>query len=441
MASTGQAPARIGVVETWTTAAALRPLHALIAAPSLLFLATLAVMLFRPPAVNGYWLDRAAFLLLVFVVLLRAMALRQSLRVAGPLTWPMLGLLLLAFWGVVSEPYDPQNWSLFVAKWVAPFVLYHLAGLVFDDTSTLRRFETFALVVLAYLSLIAVLFLLGAEAWIFPRYILNEDLGIHIDRARGPFLQAVANGVTLNLLGLMALDAYRRRRLRGVVALLFVIALPLAVLATKTRAVWLSFTATVALLTLTSPSARVRRACLCLALSGALGLLAVLTLRNGEAALDVRLGERGPVEFRRVVYQAGWQMFQEKPLLGWGTREMQTELTKRISDFHQEAFYFHNTYLEITVERGLMGLALYFWMVVGLFRVGRKHYAPAVPSDEDFLDAGFRSLWPALVGVYLLNACFVVMNYQFVNGLLFTLAGMLAAQNRRADAETYVLPG
>jgi hypothetical protein len=24
------------------------------------------------------------------------------------------------------------------------------------------------------------------------------------------------------------------------------------------------------------------------------------------------------------------------------------------------------------------------------------------------------------------------MNYQFVNGLLFTLAGMLAAQNRRA---------
>jgi len=36
-----------------------------------------------------------------------------------------------------------------------------------------------------------------------------------------------------------------------------------------------------------------------------------------------------------------------------------------------------------------------------------------------------------LLLVYLTNACFVVMNYQFVNGLLFTLAGVLAAQNQR----------
>jgi hypothetical protein len=35
-----------------------------------------------------------------------------------------------------------------------------------------------------------------------------------------------------------------------------------------------------------------------------------------------------------------------------------------------------------------------------------------------------------LLGVYLLNASFVVMNYQFVNGFLFTLAGLLTAQNR-----------
>ena len=31
--------------------------------------------------------------------------------------------------------------------------------------------------------------------------------------------------------------------------------------------------------------------------------------------------------------------------------------------------------------------------------------------------------------VYLFNASFVVMGYQFVNGLLFTIAGMLASQN------------
>ena len=97
------------------------------------------------------------------------------------------------------------------------------------------------LVVLGYLCLIAILFLFGAKGLIFPRYILDESLGIHADRARGPFLQAVANGVTLNLLGLIALDSFRRGRLKRLPALLFLIALPLAILATRTRAVWLSF--------------------------------------------------------------------------------------------------------------------------------------------------------------------------------------------------------
>jgi hypothetical protein len=41
-------------------------------------------------------------------------------------------------------------------------------------------------------------------------------------------------------------------------------------------------------------------------------------------------------------------------------------------------------------------------------------------------------MWPIVLGVYWVNACLVAMNYQFVNGLLFTLAGMLAAQQRRA---------
>jgi hypothetical protein len=34
--------------------------------------------------------------------------------------------------------------------------------------------------------------------------------------------------------------------------------------------------------------------------------------------------------------------------------------------------------------------------------------------------------------VYLVNATFVVMSYQFVNAILFTIAGMLASQNYQA---------
>jgi O-antigen ligase len=422
----------------WMVATAFRPLHALMASPSLLFLATLAVMLFRPPGVEFYPLDRLAFVLLIFVVLLRALVSRQSLWVAGPVTWPMLGLLLLALSCVLSKPYDPENWSVFVAKWAVPFTLYHLAGFVFDDAASLRRLEIFVLIVLAYLSFIAVMDLIEANALIFPRYILDESLGIHADRARGPFLQAVANGVTLNLLGLLALDSFRRGSLRGVLAVLFLIAMPLAVLATKTRAVWLSFTASVLLLLFFSPNRRVHRACLCLMFAGGLGLWAVLSVKDDHTSLAGRLREVSPVEFRLAMYQAGWGMFLEKPVSGWGAHKMQPELAKRISDFHQEAFFFHNTYLEIVVEHGLMGLGLYLWMIWDLFQLGRKRNAFTSPNGS-FLDRQFRSLWPLLIGVYLLNASFVVMNYQFVNGLLFTLAGILAAQNRRSEIRAHVV--
>lgn len=59
--------------------------------------------------------------------------------------------------------------------------------------------------------------------------------------------------------------------------------------------------------------------------------------------------------------------------------------------------------------------------------------AGAIPLNEaqGFLDRHFHELWPILLGVYWINASLVVMNYQFVNGFLFTMAGMLAGQRRR----------
>jgi O-antigen ligase len=422
--------------------AALRPLHALMLAPDICFLTTLAIMLFRPPDLQFYSLDRIAFFILIFVITLRIFLLRQPIQILRPVTWPMLGLLLLALSELLGQRYDPSTWSLFAAKWVVPFVLYHLAGFVFGSTASLRTFELFVLLVLAYLSLIAIFFLLDAKLLIFPRYILDESLGIQVDRARGPFLQAVANGVTLNLLGLLALNSFRRGSLRGFCALLFLIAFPLAILATKTRAVWTSCAGSILILLLLTRDSRVRRACLCLALGGIIAILAVTLFGDPVGSMNDRLKERGPVEFRMEMYEVGWEMFLDKPLFGWRAEDIQREIGRRVSDFHPELFLFHNTYLEIAVEHGSVGLAFYVWVFVDLFRLGRVRAASASSAQNGFMDAEFRSLWPVLVGVYLLNASLVVMNYQFVNGLLFTIAGILASQNRRADAHpqaSYIL--
>src|ERR1019366_1920138 len=110
----------------------------------------------------------------------------------------------------------------------------HLAVLVFRGASQRRHFEVFAIFALAYLVFIAIAFLADARSLIFPRFILDESRGFHADRARGPFLQAVANGVSLNIFGILVLALPQERK--TVVRLLWM-ALPLAVLATMTRAV------------------------------------------------------------------------------------------------------------------------------------------------------------------------------------------------------------
>ena len=408
---------------------ALRPLQVLMMAPTGLFLAALTAMLLRHPDVAFYEVDRVAFGLLVIAVAGRAVVARQRVLVLERATWPMIGLTVLVLVSVLGQPFDNHTWCLVAAKFIVPFTLFHVAAHVFREQRSLRNFELFALVVLAYLCFTSIAFLLGAKSLIFPHFILDESLGYHVDRARGPLLQAVANGVSLNLLGVLALHAFMRGRIRGLRAGLLLASLPVAILSTMTRAVWLSFAASVGVLIFRSHNQKLRRMCMAVMVIGIVGLVVALSFDDQRRALTERLQESGPVDFRRAVYTGGWQMFLEKPFTGWGVNQMPAELARHVSGYKKKELYPHNTYLELLVEHGILGLALYAWLMWEIFKLGRG----LVPPGErgTFLDQQFRALWPVLLGIYWINASLVVMNYQFVNGLLFTMAGMLAAQQRR----------
>jgi putative inorganic carbon (hco3(-)) transporter len=416
----------------------LRPLQAMIMAPAVLFLGALAAMLLRHPDVPFYEIDRVAFLVLVAGVMVRAVVTRQRLLVLERATWPMVGLTLLAVASVIGQPFDNQTWCLLAAKFIVPFALFHLAGLVFGEERRLRQFEMFALVVLAYLCFTSIAFLVGAKSLIFPRFILDESLGYHVDRARGPLLQAVANGVSLNMLGVLALHALLRGRIRGFKGAVLLASLPVAILATMTRAVWLSFAVSVVVLIIRAHNRRLRRLCVAVTIVGALGLLIALSFDDQRRALTERLKESGPLDFRQAVYMGGWQMFLEKPFTGWGVNQMPAELARHVSGYKEKKDVDpHNTYLELLVEHGVFGLALYVWLMWEILRLGSGLVPRA--EREGFLNQQFHAMWPVLLGIYWVNAALVVMNYQFVNGLLFTMAGMLAAQRRRAARDLGVV--
>jgi putative inorganic carbon (HCO3(-)) transporter len=405
----------------------LRPLQLGIAFSAVLYLATMAVFLFRPPDLDLKNIDRAAFGLLVFFVGLRTAAMRDRIPFLPALSLPMLGLIALAVVRALREPFDAQTWSLVASKFVVPFVLMHVAILVFRDPSARRHFDVFILLTLAYLVFTAIAFLSGAKDLIFPRFILDESLGHHIDRARGPFLQAVANGMSLNMLGILALVLVRKHRK---VVLLLWLALPVAILATLTRAAWIAFAVSTVALGIRLCERCLRRVCVAATLAGLLALaLVVFGALSTQGTLLSRAGERGPLEARVAVYQAGWAMFQEHPLTGWTAGRMYEELARRMEGFHLRSYYVHNTYLSLLIELGLPGLLLYGFLLVGLFRLAR---ADSGGGAEDRAVSNLRKAWPVLLCVFLFNACFVDMVYQFVNGLLFTAAGILWAGREAA---------
>jgi putative inorganic carbon (HCO3(-)) transporter len=403
----------------------LRPLQWGLAFPSVLYLAAMAVFLFRPPDLDLYHADRIALGVLVFFVILRSLVLREKLPFVAGVSLPLLGLATLAVVRALREPFDAQTWSLVASKFVVPLILFHLAILTFRCAWSLRSFEVFVILSLAYLTFIAIAFLADAQFLIFPRFILDESLGIHADRARGPFLQAVANGMSLNILGILAIVFAPQRR----IFLLLWVALPFAVLATMTRAVWIAFAVSAVALCFRLGVRHLRRVCVTLVILGALSGAAVYFTENSLAsALRERTAEQGPVDARMAVYDAGWSMFQERPLSGWTAARMYEELARRMSGYHLRTFFVHNTYLSLLIEFGIPGLLLYAILFFNLFRLGRTTSA----TTETPTIAKLRRVWPILLCVYLFNAFFVDMAYQFVIGLLFTVAGILQASKESA---------
>jgi O-antigen ligase len=414
-----------GVIKT-----SLRPLQALIAAPTLLFLTALTAMLFCHPDVSFHRLNRVTLALLAVGVVGRAVVLKQEVLRFDRVSWPMIALTALVLISLVGRPVDEDTWGVLAAKYLFPFTLFHLAQLVFTEEQRIRRLEVFALVVLAYLSFTAIVFLLGLHDLVFPKFILDPNLGYHADRARGPFLQAVANGVSLNILVLLVLHGYRRGSLRGTITLVVLGSVPIAILATMTRAVWLSFAGSLLGLVFLAKNVKARLASIAVVTVAAGGLGIVMTTTQLGGVLGDRLQDSGPVEFRQAVYAGSWKMFLDRPITGWGFHQMPVALPKYVGELHDKVLYPHNTYLEILVENGLLGLSLYAWLGWELWRLGRRRVHGR--EARGFLDS-FRRWWPILLAAYWANAAVVVMSYQFVNGILFTVAGILAAQRRRAE--------
>jgi putative inorganic carbon (hco3(-)) transporter len=386
--------------------------------------------------------DRVLLIIGIAAVILRAPGVgrRLPLRV-HPLHWL---LAITAAYAVVSALishtfFDAAAFfGLFEHLGILSYLLFFVAPVAFR-TQRHRQVLLGALVGLgAYLGLTALFETVGPRALVVPSYINDPNYGIHYGRARGPFVEAVSNGVGLfacAVAAAIALATWRRRGAR-LIALAVLILCTAGMLFTLQRSVWLGAVAA-AIVTVVA-FRELRRYLLPLALAGALTIGAALTLVPGlQDKVSQRESDQRTVWDRQNLATAALNMLDQRPLTGFGWGRFADASRDR---FWQAANYpltgaglqVHNVPLRYAAELGLIGVTL--WVVGILLGVAGGLTGRGPPDLR-----AWRMGLVAIASFYAIVSSFVPPQL-FPTMILWTWIGVTWAGRLQEDEVTVRAP-
>jgi putative inorganic carbon (HCO3(-)) transporter len=328
---------------------------------------------------------------------------------------------------------------------IAPFVLFFVAPTVFPDARRRNVFLTTLVIVGAYLGLTALAETLGPRALVFPRYILDPSLGYHAGRARGPFLEAEANGLALFVCGAasaVAIATWRDQLARIAAGAVLGLCL-LGILFTLQRAVWVG--AGIAVL-ITLLAGRETRRFVLPAVTGIVcvvlvALVAVPGLRSeaqARASDQQSLWDRTNLNAAAVrmvearpLFGFGWGTFAERsppyfwqtgdtPLTAVGSAPCQSQSLTLSSSGAPCTQVAHNSYLSNAAELGLVGTVL--WILCGVFGIGAAWFQPGARARP----AG-RSALLAIAIMWFVVIAFTPLEGPFSPVVLWIWAGLMYA--------------
>jgi O-antigen ligase len=372
--------------------------------------------------------DRILFVIGCMALLTRAPGCRD--RPAIPWRGVHWILAAVAVYGISSSViggsfgHKPAFYGLLDRLGIVPFACFALAPVVFR-TARQRAILLASLVGTGiYLGATALFETIGLRALVFPAYILDPSLGIHFGRARGPFLEAAANGLAMYacaVAGAIAFMTWKGNRARAVAAASSLLCL-LGTALTLTRAIWLA-TIIATLLTLAIVPA-LRR--FLIPVVGGLVILAVgaLTLiPSFQEQAQSREAEKIPIWDRLNTNHAAINMIEQQPLFGFGWGNFPE---KSPPYFDQAANYpltgvglnVHNVFLSHAVELGLLGALLW-----GIGFIGAIGGALVYRGPPEL--AAWRVGLIAIAANFIVVANFVPLSFAFPNMLLWLWAGIV----------------
>lgn len=388
---------------------------------------------------SGHWdklgvpiaLDRVLLFGGFALVVLRA----GSSRDLPPLRFRPIHLALLAVvcYGFVSAVWvgtlsvHESRFALIDRLGLVPFVAFLIAPTAFATHAQRMIFVRVLVVMGAYLGVTAIFESFRAShALVWPSYILDPEYGIHRSRARGPFVQAAADGIAMvacATAAAIALNWWTSRSAR----LLCWATMGLCaagIVLTYTRQVWLAAAFGLFATLAVFPSLRWRFVPVLVTTLAAIAT--GLTLVPGlQDRIEGRLNDQLPVWTRQSTNAAALLMIAERPVTGWGWgrfRENAPDHYRTIEDIRYTGIgeEVHNVFLSRFSELGLLGGGL--WLIATMLALGGALVRPQRGDLELF-----RMGYSVILGAVFVSAMLVPLAQVMPTLVVWMWAGMLMA--------------
>jgi O-antigen ligase len=279
-------------------------------------------------------------------------------------------------WGsgriVTAVPTDV--WRLILIQMLLPLLLYRVGRHAFERAAVVRALLWTILMLAAYSAAMSIMQFTGPTELVWPRYIVEDT--VWPDRASGVFRQPDVNGWLLALglaVAMLLLSRRSEATWRRWFAFVVAIACGCGIYLTHTRVAWLSG---VVVLIIGALIARGYRKGFIVAICLLASVVAVKW--SAFASTDRKsggVGSVGEVQDRLNVNQTALWAFPRKPFAGWGIGRFQSVNTYHHQQWAPDVPWIrgygavaHETELGILVEVGVIGFALYIFVLVLVIR-------------------------------------------------------------------------
>ncbi|MBF0481116.1 MAG: O-antigen ligase family protein [Desulfovibrionaceae bacterium] len=383
---------------------------------------------FHIPGLFDVSIERILFFGMICSCFMRRDRNRIELRTGHSIEIWILIFLLICILSMSLNGFDainpvyPKPWFLFFASYVVPFVAFLYAKYYLHDERSIRFVMKTFFALGVYLCLTAFFERARLNFLVFPAYILNPNIPLHLDRARGPFLNAAFNGLGMTI-GFAA-GIYLLSRSRGGSRLFMLLLLGLffpGIFLTYTRSSYLGFLLVLAML-LFAYRTRVSKWKLTPII---LSLAAIFMVANsGKLFSSERsaggIGQLKEVEIRFQLINRSIHLFETHPFLGVGLAHF--SVAESSPDVSQDPQ--HNHLIGLGVELGILGLSCYLVILILIFK---RLYALAEDPRNDTVErANQIILLCTAFSINLLTNVFIEPSYcMFINVNTFVFAGII----------------